>query len=92
MADRSTADPSMTDTQGTTDAEGTSIEAEHHDDEGHSIIGWVCVLTMIVGFLIGTVSFYLAIEVAVWVGVGITLLGAIMWPILKAAGVGEKDD
>lgn len=73
-----------------TDQQAMTVTVEEHEDEGHSAIGWICVLIMVVGFLIGTVAFVLAIPTAVWVGVGVILVGAILWPILKAAGLGPK--
>lgn len=72
-----------------TEQQVSTAYVEEHD-EGHSTLGWVCVIIMIVGFFIGTLFFFLAVPVMVWVGAGIIVLGAILWPILKLAGLGPK--
>lgn len=73
-----------------TNQQANAAEVEHHEDEGHSIAGWVSVFVMVVGFAIGTIFFYLANTLMVWVGVGVIVVGAILWPILKFAGLGPK--
>lgn len=63
---------------------------EIHEDEGHSVAGWVGVIVMLAAFALGTVAFFLALTTLFWVAVGLFVLGMILWPALKAAGFGPK--
>ena len=63
---------------------------EHHEDEGHSIAGWTGVTVMLLGFFLGTLGLFIDMMVLVWVGVGLVVVGAILWPVLKAFGFGPK--
>lgn len=62
----------------------------HVEDEGNSVAGWIGVTIMILGFIVGTVGLFIVNDVVTYVGVGMVVVGAIAWPILKAAGLGPK--
>lgn len=68
----------------------TTPYVEEHEDEGHSKLGWICSIVMMVGFAVATVAFFLASDIGTWVGAAMIVLGAIAWPILKVAGLGPK--
>ncbi|KAB1657833.1 hypothetical protein F8O01_07765 [Pseudoclavibacter chungangensis] len=70
----------------------TTAAQEHHEDEGHSVAAWTSVVVMLVGVTLGTFGIWFANEVLVWVGVGLLVVGAILWPVLRAAGFGPKVD
>ena len=70
--------------------EQQSAAVEHHEDEGHSVLGWVCVVIMLIGVFVGSFALFFDQMLFVWIGTGLTALGAIAWPILKLAGVGRK--
>lgn len=63
---------------------------EHHEDEGHSVAGWVGVTVMLLGFALGTLGLFIDQMIIVWVGVALIPVGAILWPLLKAFGLGPK--
>ena len=67
-----------------------STAVAHHEDEGHSVAGWVGVTLILIGFTVGTIGLFLANEVVTWVGVALIPVGAIVWPILKMFGLGPK--
>lgn len=73
-----------------TEQQATIASIEEHEDEGHSALGWICVIIMIIGFAVGTLFFWLAQPMGVYIGSGIIVLGALAWPILKLAGLGAK--
>lgn len=73
-----------------TDQQAMNAHVEEHEDEGHSALGWICVIIMIIGFAVGTLFFVLGQPMGVYIGAGIIVLGAIAWPILKLAGLGPK--
>ncbi|MDO5053185.1 MAG: HGxxPAAW family protein [Pseudoclavibacter sp.] len=63
---------------------------EHHEDEGHSIAGWTSVTVMLVGVLLGALAMWFESQTMLWVGVGLLVVGAVLWPVLKLAGLGPK--
>lgn len=73
-----------------TEQQATIASIEEHEDEGHSALGWICVIVMIAGFAAGTVFFWLENPMGVYISVGVILLAALAWPILKLAGLGPK--
>lgn len=64
---------------------------EHHEDEGHSVAGWVGVIVILIGFTLGAIGLFIDNAVLTWVGVGLVPAGAIIWPVLKAFGLGPKE-
>ncbi|SJM53576.1 HGxxPAAW family protein [Gulosibacter sp. 10] len=62
----------------------------HVEGEGNSVAGWASVLIIILGFLVGTVGLFLVQDIVVYIGIGLVVLGAILWPILHAVGLGPK--
>lgn len=65
--------------------------SEHYEDEGHSVAGWIGVTLIMFGFALGAVGLFIESEVLVWIGVACVPAGAIIWPILKAMGLGPKE-
>lgn len=63
----------------------------HVDDEGHSVAGWVGVIIIVLGFLVGAFALFLNVSWLVWVAVALPVLGVILWMILRAVGFGPKD-
>lgn len=57
---------------------------------GHSVAAWTSVIIMLIAFVIGTITFFLAIEWMVWASAGLLVVGAILWPLLSKLGLGEK--
>jgi len=64
---------------------------EYHESEGHSIAGWVGVALMIIGSISIAVGLFIEVDLAVWIGLGVFVLGVIAWPALKLAGLGPKN-
>lgn len=62
----------------------------HVEDEGNSVAGWIGVTAIVLGFVVGTVGLFIASDVVTYIGVGLIVVGAIGWPILKAIGLGPK--
>lgn len=67
-----------------------STAIEHHEDEGHSIAGWVGVTVILLGVALGTIGLFIASDPLVWIGVALIPVGAILWPVLKMFGLGPK--
>ena len=65
-------------------------DVEPHEDEGHSIAGWVGVIVMLVGIATVAVALFFDQFTIAYIGVGLVAVGIILWPILKAAGLGPK--
>lgn len=63
----------------------------HVEDEGNSVAGWTGFTLIVLGFIIGTVGLFLAVDVVFWVGVGVAVVGALAWLILGAMGFGPKE-
>lgn len=61
-----------------------------HEDEGHSVAGWVGVAAMLVGIAMIAVGLFIDQMMVVYIGIGVTVLGIILWPVLRAAGLGPK--
>lgn len=55
---------------------------------GHSPAAWAAVIVMLVGLSAGTVFFFLAMYALVWVSAGVTVIGALLGPVLAALGYG----
>lgn len=74
-----------------TEQQAAPAVVEHHEDEGHSIAAWIGVFVIVAGFVVGTVCLFLENTIGTWIGVALVPLGAILWPVLKLAGLGPKD-
>lgn len=76
-------------------AVSTAVE-EHHEDEGHSIAAWTSVVVMLAGITVATLAAWFVDPAALWTsawtwtGIGILVVGIILWPVLKVAGLGPK--
>ncbi|MFD2758898.1 HGxxPAAW family protein [Gulosibacter faecalis] len=62
----------------------------HVEDEGNSVAGWTGFVLIVLGFAVGTVGLFLQLDLVLWIGVGLIPLGAIVWVIMQAAGLGPK--
>lgn len=77
-------------------AVSTAAVEQLHEDEGHSVAGWTSVAVMLVGVLVATIGMWIDqgpdvwSSVWVWIGIGLLVVGAILWPVLRAAGLGPK--
>lgn len=69
---------------------GGSVNLDTEHDEGHSIAAWVGVCIMLFGFSAGTVAYWFASWLWVFIGLGIILLGIVLWVILRLFGLGPK--
>lgn len=63
---------------------------EHHEDEGHSVAAWTSVVVMLIGVAVGAFGVWFASLPVVWTGAGLLVVGIILWPVLKLAGLGPK--
>lgn len=61
-----------------------------HEDEGHSAAGWIGVIVILLGAAAIAVGLFIEQMMVVYIGIGAVVLGAILWPALKAAGLGPK--
>lgn len=71
--------------------QASSIAAEHHEDEGHSVAGWTGVIIALVGVTLGAFGLWFESLAIVWIGVALLVIGAIAWPVLKKLGFGPKE-
>lgn len=55
---------------------------------GNSPAAWVAVVTMLIGFAIGTVAFFFSVVWLVWASVGLVVLGLAAGFVLAKAGYG----
>jgi hypothetical protein len=69
--------------------EGRQMAAEH-EDHGNTPAAWTTVITIIVGFTIGSVGVVLANFVVVGVGVVVCILGVVAGKVMSMAGMGKK--
>ena len=61
---------------------------ESDPGHGNSPAAWIAVITMLVGFTVGTLAFWFDLPAIVFVGVGIVILGAILGLVFKRLGYG----
>lgn len=85
---KSAADAQVIDAQ--TDATTRPAYVEPHEDEGHSVAGWIGVIVMLIGIATIAVALFFDQFTIAYIGAGIVAVGIILWPILKAAGLGPK--
>lgn len=71
-------------------SEHAATAAQHHEDEGHSVAGWIGVILILVGLAVAAAALFLEINMMLWIGLGVAALGIVAWPILKLAGLGPK--
>jgi uncharacterized YccA/Bax inhibitor family protein len=63
-----------------------------HEDHGNTPAAWTTVITIIVGFTIGSIGVILANFTVVGVGVVVCILGAVAGKVMSMAGMGKKPD
>lgn len=71
-------------------SEHAATAAQHHEDEGHSVAGWIGVILILLGLATVATALFLELELVKWIGLGVAALGIIAWPVLKLAGLGPK--
>lgn len=71
-------------------SEHAATAAQHHEDEGHSVAGWIGVILILLGLATVSTALFLELELVKWIGLGVAALGIIAWPVLKLAGLGPK--
>ncbi|WAC65860.1 hypothetical protein OVA14_11195 [Agrococcus sp. SL85] len=57
---------------------------------GHSRAAWISIVVMLVAIAVGTLFFFLEQPIVVWISAAVTLVGAILWPVLTKVGLGEQ--
>lgn len=57
---------------------------------GHSPAAWTAVVIMLIGFTVGTIAFFFAIEWVVWASAAVVLIGWIIGGVMAKAGYGAK--
>lgn len=81
---------------GISDDHAAALHVAEYDpsfvDPGHgnSKAAWTSVIVMMIAFAIGTLFFVLEMPVLVWASAGLLLVGALLWPILAKAGLGNQ--
>jgi len=61
---------------------------ESDPGHGNSPAAWIGVITMLVGFTVGTIAFWFDLPAIVWGSVGIVILGLILGFVFKRLGYG----
>lgn len=64
----------------------------HEDSHGHSVAAWVGVAIMLVGTFLACWGVVYQPDVLLWVGLVISLIGALAWYLLDRAGMGEATE
>lgn len=66
------------------------VVSVHHEEpgHGHSPAAWGAVVVMLVGFLVGTVAFYIGVAWLVWASTVLVIVGPAFGWILAKAGYG----
>lgn len=68
----------------------TEIDPVYTEQIGHgnSVAAWACVLTMMVGAIVGGIAFANFAWTLFWISMGVIILGLVLGGVLKAAGFG----
>ncbi|MDX2025193.1 DUF6704 family protein [Microcella sp.] len=66
------------------------MNAQNDPGHGDSPAAWTAVTIMLIGFSIGTVAFFFAIEWLVWASAALVLVGWAIGGIMAKAGYGVK--
>ncbi|WP_462417656.1 HGxxPAAW family protein [Kytococcus sp. Marseille-QA3725] len=62
---------------------------ELHDDHGHSVAAWTGTILMILGSILVTAGIVAGQDLLIWIGVIVTVVGALAWPIMAKMGFGN---
>ncbi|MET8574846.1 MULTISPECIES: HGxxPAAW family protein [unclassified Streptomyces] len=60
-------------------------------NHGHTPAAWTGVIIAFVGFCVASVFIVMAQPVGFWIGIGITLLGAVVGGLMRRAGLGQPE-
>ncbi|WP_448317712.1 HGxxPAAW family protein [Streptomyces sp. CO7] len=60
-------------------------------NHGHTPAAWTGVIIAFVGFCVASVFIVMAQPVGFWVGIGLTLLGAVVGGLMRRAGLGQAE-
>ncbi|WP_112470025.1 HGxxPAAW family protein [Streptomyces triticisoli] len=63
--------------------------SSHH---GHTPAAWTGVIIAFIGFCVAGAFMVMAQPVGFWVGIALTLLGAVVGGIMRMMGLGQKDE
>jgi hypothetical protein len=66
------------------------MNAQNDPGHGDSPAAWTAVTIMLIGFTIGTVAFFFAIEWLVWASAALVLVGWAVGGLMAKAGYGVK--
>ena len=66
------------------------MNAQNDPGHGDSPAAWTAVTIMLIGFTIGTVAFFVAIEWLVWASAALVLVGWAVGGLMAKAGYGVK--
>ena len=66
------------------------MNAQNDPGHGDSPAAWTAVTIMLIGFSIGTVAFFFAIEWLVWASAALVLVGWAVGGLMAKAGYGVK--
>ncbi|WP_151772787.1 HGxxPAAW family protein [Streptomyces abyssomicinicus] len=61
-------------------------------NHGHTPAAWTGVIIAFVGFCVASVFIVMAEPVGFWVGIGLTLLGAVVGGLMRRAGLGQAEN
>ena len=61
---------------------------ESDPGHGNSPAAWIGVITMLVGFTVGTIAFWFDLPILVWASAGLLVIGAITGVVLARLGYG----
>jgi len=64
--------------------------AIEHDNHGQTPAAWTAVIIIMIGSLVGAVSFLVTQPWLFFVGLGICVLGAIVGKVMSMAGMGKQ--
>ena len=65
---------------------------EHHDDHGNTVAGWFLTISWIVVWTAAAVAIIAGLDLFVWtaIGLGVSVVCAIVAGVMKKAGMGRK--
>ena len=64
--------------------------AIEHDNHGQTPAAWTAVIIIMIGAVVGAVSFLVTAPWLFFVGLGICVLGAVVGKVMSMAGMGKQ--
>ncbi|MEV4435323.1 HGxxPAAW family protein [Streptomyces sp. NPDC049555] len=65
------------------------MSGSNHDSHGHTPAAWTGVIIAFIGFCVASAFVVMAKPVGFWVGIALTLLGAVVGGIMRMMGLGQ---